>query len=54
MAEYFLTILIIVISAVFFTAGFFIKHIIDKNSIDSAYSKIDSIKEEAEKKSRRN
>ncbi len=50
MAEYFLTILIIIISAVFFTAGFFIKHIIDKNSIDSAYSKIDSIKEEAEKK----
>ncbi len=50
MAEYFLTILIIVISAVFFTAGFFIKHIIDKNSIDGASSKIDSIMKEAEKK----
>ena len=50
MAEYFVTILIIIISAVFFTAGFFIKHIIDKNSIDSASSKIDSIKKESEKK----
>ena len=50
MAEYFITILIIIISAVFFTAGFFIKHIIDKNSIDSASSKIDSIKKESEKK----
>ena len=50
MAEYFLIILIIVISAVFFTAGFFIKHIIDKNSIDSAFSKIDSITKETEKK----
>ena len=50
MAEYFLTILIIIVSAVFFTAGFFIKHIIDKNSIDSASSEIDSIKKESEKK----
>ncbi|MDA8401644.1 MAG: ribonuclease Y [Deltaproteobacteria bacterium] len=50
MAEYFVTILIIIISAVFFAAGFFIKHIIDKNSIDSASSKIDSIKKESEKK----
>ena len=50
MAEYFVTILIIIISAVFFTAGFFIKHIIDKNSIDSASSKIDSIKKESEKR----
>ena len=50
MAEYFLIILIIVISAVFFTAGFFIKHIIDKNSIDGASSKIDSITKETEKK----
>ncbi len=51
MAEYFLTVLIIIIiSAVFFIAGFFIKHIIDKNSIDSASLKVDSIKKEAEKK----
>ena len=50
MAEYFLIILIIVILAVFFTAGFFIKHIIDKNSIESAFSKIDSIAKETEKK----
>jgi ribonuclease Y len=50
MTEYFVTILIIIVSAVFFIAGFFIKHIIDKNSIDSASLKIDSIKKEAEKK----
>ncbi len=50
MAEYFLIILIVVISAVFFTAGFFIKRIIDKNLIDDAYLKIDTIKKESEKK----
>ena len=48
MAEYFL---IILISAVlFFIAGFFIKHIIDKKSIEAASSKIGSIKKEAEEK----
>jgi len=50
MTEYFLAILIIIISAAFFTAGFFIKYIIDKNSLDSASSKANSIKNEAEKK----
>jgi len=49
MTEYFLPILIIIISAIFFAAGFFIKRIIDKNSIDSAYSKIDSIIKETKK-----
>lgn len=49
MAEYFLTILIIFISAIFFTLGFFVKYIFDKNSLNSASSKANSIISEAEK-----
>jgi ribonuclease Y len=50
MTGYFLTILIIIISAAFFIAGFFVKKFIDKNSLDSAYLKADLVKKEAEKK----
>lgn len=50
MAYYFLAGLTIIISAIFFIVGFFIKYIIDKNSLNSALSKAGSIKAEAEKK----
>ncbi len=50
MAGYILPILIIVASVIFFMAGFFVKYFIDKNSLNSAFSKADRIRREAEKK----